>query len=185
VADDQAPEDAAARDRAAVARFLAGDRTAFSELVRRYQRPIVSLALRYVADPAHAEDIAQRAFVRAFQKLGGFRGDAPFRAWVFRIAINLSLNHLRSRTRAREAPLAAVEAQDRAEPVDFRAAQKVRAAVAALPPKQRMAVELRMWEGMTFQEVAEVMRSSEDSAKANYHHALRRLRAALDDEVGP
>src|SRR3954466_13789906 len=80
-----------------VARFLRGDHAAFDVLVRRYQQPIYRLALRYVGSDADAKDVAQRALVQAFLKVGELRDGASFRSWVYRVAANLSLNVVRDR----------------------------------------------------------------------------------------
>src|SRR2546423_12495873 len=84
-------------DQALVARFVGGDRGAFDALVRRYQRPIYWLALRYVGNDADAKDVAQRALVQAFVKVGQLRDAASFRSWGYRMAANLSLNVVRDR----------------------------------------------------------------------------------------
>ena len=169
-------------DEALVERFRGGDGRAFDELVRRYRRAIFHLALRYVKASADAEDVAQRAFVRAFEKIERFRGDAAFRTWLYRITVNLALNHLRdharvSPTEIREEALA-VEAT---EPRDDGEARRLRGAIERLPPKQRLVMELRIFEELSFREVAEVAECSEDSAKANYQHGLKRLRELMKD----
>jgi RNA polymerase sigma-70 factor (ECF subfamily) len=174
-----------ATDEQLVDRFLAGDRAAFDELVRRHQRPIYYLALRYVGNHAEAQDVTQRAMVQAFQRLSSFRRQAQFRVWLFRIAVNLSLNALRDGRQRRRAtvepePRAPVEATP--EPVEERETRlRVLQAVAQLPRKQRAAVELRAFQELAFAEVAEILECSEDAAKVNYHHGLRRLRELLDE----
>src|SRR5438105_6161969 len=80
-------------------RFLAGDRAAFDELVRRHERPIYYLAMRYLHDHDEASDIMQRTFVRAFEKLGDFERRSLFRTWLFRIAVNLCKNRIRDQGR--------------------------------------------------------------------------------------
>jgi RNA polymerase sigma-70 factor (ECF subfamily) len=175
VALQAAPED----DRALVEKFRAGDRRAFDELVRRYQGAIQRLALRFLRDQEDARDLAQRAFVQAFERLATFRGEASFRTWVYRITVNLALSQLRTR-RPDHVPLA----DDHGEAVapeqrDADEARRLRQAVAALPPKQRLCVELRAFEDLSFKEVAEVVGCSEDAAKVNFHHGLKRLREEM------
>lgn len=169
------------RDGALVARHLGGDARAFDELVRRYQRPIYRLALRYVKTEADAKDVTQRTFVKALAALGRFRADASFRTWLYRIAINASINHLRDRRRdqrRREAePDAAADG-----PVDLdrgRRSAALRAAVTGLPPRQRMVLELRVFDDLTFREVAELCGISENAAKVSFHHAVAKLREKL------
>lgn len=170
-------------DATLLARFRAGDRTAFDDLVRRHQQPIFLLALRYLEHTEDARDVAQRAFVQAYQQLGAFRGDASFRTWVYRIAANLAMDALRKRGRdARlqrelDTPLQWLRERDRLSVLEEK--QRLRAAVAALPPKQRLVVELRIFDDLAFREVAEIAACSEDAAKVNFHHALRRLRVLI------
>src|SRR5205823_3976121 len=82
-----------------VERFRAGERRAFDEIVRRHQRNLWRVARRYVKNDADAADVAQQAFVRAFRGLAGFRGAASVRSWLYRIVINLALNHVRDHAR--------------------------------------------------------------------------------------
>ncbi len=164
-------------------RFRKGDRAAFAELVRRHQRTAFAVVWRVVRNDEDAKDIAQAAFVRAWQNADSFRGDASFRTWVLRIAGNLALNHVRDRGRWRADPLDdnAGDAAPLATEVlgDAETQAQVARAIETLPPRQRLVVELRVQEGLSFAEVAEATASSEDAAKANFHHALKRLRALL------
>ncbi len=179
----------ALRDGALIERYRAGDRTGFEELVRRYQRPLYYLALRYVRVEADAKDLAQRTFVKAYGALPGFRADSSFRTWLYRIAINLCLNHLRDRKRedVRAELTDTLPAPhiggDRAL-IDRESGARLRDAIAALPPKQRMVLELRVYDELPFREVAELAGCSENSAKVNFHHAVKRLRAILRGAAG-
>ena len=83
-----------------VKRVQRGDKTAFDLLVRKYQHKVVKLVLRYVRNPAEAEDIAQEAFIKAYRALPQFRGDSAFYTWMYRIAINTAKNSLASRDRS-------------------------------------------------------------------------------------
>jgi RNA polymerase sigma-70 factor (ECF subfamily) len=169
-------------DSSLVERFRAGERAAFDALVRRYQKPIYWLALRYVGNDADAKDVAQRALVQAFTKARELREGASFRTWVYRVAANLSLNLLRDRK-----PQAAL-ADDVAialakEPlVEEEAQRRLRAAVKQLSPQQRLVVELRVFEELSFREVAEIADTTENSAKVSFHHALQRLRELMNQE---
>jgi RNA polymerase sigma-70 factor, ECF subfamily len=170
---------AADDDIAVVERARRGDRAAFDRLMRRHQRAVYRLALRYVRDPDEAADICQRAFVRALLSLPRFRGEARFRTWLYRIAMRLSLNAVRDRALTR--PLDAEAPADSAErelPDDLR---RLRAAVERLPPRQRAVVELRTYEDMSFRDVARVLATTVVAAKVNYHYAVKRLRK----EMGP
>jgi RNA polymerase sigma-70 factor, ECF subfamily len=171
--------DEANQDAALVERFRNGERRAFDELVRRYQRQVYYLALRYVKNGEDAKDIAQRAFVKAFLGIDSLRGEAAFRTWLYKIAVNLSLNHVRDRARLRpaeEAEEAKVDpvGETRLEGAEDRLA--LLAALEDLPPKQRMVLELRVFEELPFREVAAAAGCTENAAKVNFHHAVTRLR---------
>jgi RNA polymerase sigma-70 factor (ECF subfamily) len=160
--------DGAGADDRLVARFRAGDREAFDALVRRHQAALVRFVRRNAGDDA--EDVAQQAFVRAFEQLDGFAGRSAFRTWLFRIGLNLALNQARGRRRQPLPPPVSI-ATTEAVP-----AAALRALVGALPHKQRLALELRLFDELSFREVGEVLGTSESAAKANFHHALKRLR---------
>ncbi len=170
-------------DTALVARAKTGDRAAQDELARRHLGLVTRLVRRYVNE-TDAEDVAQRAVVKALSKLDTFRGEASFRSWLHRIAVNVALNHVRDHRR--EVPGAIDEADlitntlGTARLVAREAKEKLLRAVEDLPDKQRASVELRLYQELTFAEVGERLGISEDSAKANYHHAMKRLRSVLD-----
>jgi RNA polymerase sigma-70 factor (ECF subfamily) len=177
------------RDAELVSRYLAGDRRAFEELVRNYQRPIYHLAMRYLRSEADAKDVTQRTFIKVYGALPRFRAESSFRTWIYRIAINLCLNQLRDRKR--EETRGDSEALDRAAttqpvgPAELDARERgewLRRAVTELPPKQRMVLELRVYDELPFREVAELVGSTENAAKVNFHHAVKRLREILGDK---
>lgn len=182
-----APDDTP--DEILVARAQRGDREALGLLVRRHQRALFLLCLRYVGDADEAADLVQRSFERAMTKLSDLRDAAVFRAWILRIGAHLSLNHLRDHARFvsdegephdrlgdadRQATPAAVEQLEAVE-----LATALRAAVRTLPTKQRMTLELRIYEDLPFREIAEALSISEGAAKVNFHYAVRKLRAYL------
>jgi len=173
-------------DAALLERYRAGERGAFDELVRRYQRPIFSLALRYVKIEADAKDLAQRTFVKVYGSLAGFRADSSFRTWLYRIAINLCLNHLRDRRReevhAELTELVTAPAVGERALLDQERGARLRRAIAELPPKQRLVLELRIYDELPFREVGELAGCSENAAKVNFHHAVKRLRTRLRGE---
>jgi RNA polymerase sigma-70 factor (ECF subfamily) len=177
-ADDETP------DEALVARAQRGDRSALEVLVRRHQKAVFRLCLRYVRDVDEAADLVQRTFVRAMAKLADLRAAEVFRPWLLRIGANLALNHLRDH--ARFVPESAAEgsgsaaqpaAADRLEAGET--ARALRLAVEGLPTKQRMTLELRVYEELSFREIADALGTSEGAAKVNFHYAVRNLRARL------
>jgi len=168
-----------------VERARAGSRPSFEALVRRYQKPLYFLCLRYVRDHDAASDLAQRTLIKALEKMDELRDPGIFKSWLYRIGANLALNHLRDNARFVEeqagtpdhAEPPAPEADARLEAAEDAAA--LRRAVAELPTKQRMTLELRVFEEMSFRDIAEALETTEGAAKVNFHYAVRRLRAIL------
>jgi RNA polymerase sigma-70 factor (ECF subfamily) len=171
-------------DAALVAAARDGRRAAFDILVERHQRSVYHLCHRFVNNHDDAADLAQDVFLRAFRALGGFRGDAAVSTWLYRIGVNLCLNH-RAARRAEALPLDAV-AEPQATGVDAATAlidgersADVRAAVAQLPDRQRATLVLRVYQGKSHKEIAEILGTTEGAAKANLFHALTSLRKRL------
>ncbi len=182
------PEALRSEDEVLVDRFRAGDARAFEELVKRHQRAVFYLARRFVRDDDEAKDVAQRAFVKAYQGLHGLRGGGAFRTWIYRIASNLALNHIRDHARVqptedagRDVPVDAVGA-DRLDDAERR--ERILVALDRLPPKQRLVVELRVFQELSFREVGEAAGCSENAAKVNFHHAVKKLRACMEEAGG-
>ncbi|HEU0030986.1 MAG TPA: sigma-70 family RNA polymerase sigma factor [Kofleriaceae bacterium] len=170
-------------DRELVERFQGGDRAAFDQIVRRHQKGVWYLVRRYVKRDADASDVTQQAFVRAFRALASFRGDATVRSWLYRIAINCALSWLRDHRREEPAEIAedALTAMH-AGPERLIGGQdgaRLRAAIAQLPPKQKLVLELRVFDDLSFKEVAELADCTENTAKVNFHYAVKRLRDIL------
>jgi RNA polymerase sigma-70 factor (ECF subfamily) len=163
----------------------AGDEGAFEDLVRRYEKPIYYLALRYVREEQAAADLAQTAFLKAFQGLHGFRRQASFKTWLYRIAINLCKNYLRDYGKKKFDSLGEMDPPSTANPlrelIEHEDQALLARAWARLPEKQRMTVVLKVQEEMKYREIAEVMGSSVGTIKANFHHACARLKAMLQE----
>lgn len=169
-----------------IARVQAGDRQAFSVLVERYQREVWNLALRMLDDREDARDVAQETFVRAFQAIGRFRAGEPFRPWLMRIASNLAVDRLRLRGRA-HLELCETFPQpdgDPAEGVSRReAVERVRAAVAALPPEYRRLVVLSYLQGLTHQEIAAATGLALTQVKNRLYRARLMMKRTLEGKV--
>lgn len=189
---------AAARpdDEALVAAFLEGDDAAFGELVRRNELLVLSIVRRWAATPEDARDLVQRTFLRAFEAarraLGRGRGEAvPFRRWLVRVAVNLAKNHRRDVTRFGRAPLDELGAGHAVLPagadelVRRERAARLRREIARLPRRQREVLTLRIDAELPFAEIAAALGITENSAKVTFHHATRKLRAALAEEDRP
>lgn len=175
-------------DEVLVGRARDGDRAALGELVQRHQRALFALCLRYVGDRDEAADLVQRAFVRVMGRLDDLREAGLFRAWIFRIGAHLALNHIRDHARFvpdedqddRAADPTRPEANPALERLEAEeVSADLKAAVARLPTKQRMTLELRIYEELPFRSIAEALEISEGAAKVNFHYAVRNLRKLL------
>jgi RNA polymerase sigma-70 factor (ECF subfamily) len=170
-------------DRELAEKFRQGDRSAFDVLVRRHQKGVWKIVRRYVKRDADAFDITQQVFVRAFKALGGFRGAATVRSWLYRIAINCALSWIRDHRREEPTEIAEDSLTEMpAAPGRIASDQdgaQLRKAIAMLPPKQRMVLELRVFDDLSFKEVAELADCSENTAKVNFHYAVKKLRDIL------
>ena len=165
-----------------VAQARDGSRPAVEALVRRYQRPLFYLCYRYVRDQDAAADLTQRTFIKALASISEVRTPGLFSGWLFRIGVNLSLNHLRDGARfVRAAP-----PEDGAAPpieavmVSAEESRALQQAVSRLPRRQRMIVELRVYRELTFHEIAQALDTSANAAKVSYHHAVKKLRRLAD-----
>jgi RNA polymerase sigma-70 factor, ECF subfamily len=176
-------------DHELAARFREGDRAAFDAIVRRHQKGMWRLVKRYVKSDADAADVTQLAFVRAFRGLAAFRGTATVRSWLYRIAINCALSWLRDHRR--EQPTVLPEdalTNDNPAPAQLAADDdhaRLRRAIEQLPPKQKLVLELRVFDDLSFKEVAVLADCSENTAKVNFHYAVKRLRDILGADHEP
>jgi RNA polymerase sigma-70 factor, ECF subfamily len=178
-----------------VARAKAGDGQAFDQLVRRYRRRIFALALHLSGSNSEADDITQDVFLKAYRALDGFEGRSEFFTWVYRMAVNRSLNARRDRMRRKEQPMVAADGEvdpriELAVQVDAkgdprRAAElrdtytRLIRALDALPPEMRTTVVLVALQGMSHGEVAVVQKCSEGTIAWRMHEARRRLHDAM------
>ena len=161
-----------------------GGRT-FGDVVDAYQAGVLRYLRRLTNDPAEAEDLFQETFLRALPAFDRLRTQSNHRAWIYRIATNAFLNHRRRQRRRNEVPLVVEPAASGWSPDDrhqTRAASSIcRAAIAALPPRQRTAFVQRNLLGWDYARIAEVMGCTRATARANVYQAARRLRRQLAD----
>lgn len=188
------PDDA--QDHDLVSQTLAGGHDAFAALVQRYQRPVLSIAYRLTRDGAAAQELAQEAFLRAYQSLSRFDQTRPFAPWLYRIVTNLGINWLK-RKRLPVIPLDQA-ASDPDESVGFQAPDtspgpeeqlllaeqqaRVWRAIAALSPKFRTVVELRHVRQLSYQEIADELDIPLSTVKVRLFRARKRLREHLESE---
>src|SRR4051794_13953647 len=163
---------------------LSGRPGAFDVIVERYRRQVYQLCYRFVGNHEDASDLAQDVFIRAYRGLRGFRARSALGTWLYRIAVNVSLNRMARKTPRTEA-IDHRDHQDTAselpETMLLRSerAAEVRAAVARLPRKQRATLILRVYHEMAHQEIADILGSSVGAVKANFFHALANLKKLL------
>ncbi len=165
---------------------LKGDRNSFSVLVRKYQKNLLRLSLRFVKDLATAEDTVQESFIKAFEKLDSFQGRASFKSWLFQITVNTARNKLRERKDGMvdiENVNLSTSATQEIELSNNALSKLIQGFVETLPERQRMAMELRIYEDLSFKEIAELMGCPYDTAKANYRHALLKLKDHLQSDL--
>ena len=163
---------------------LNGRSGAFDVIVERYRRQVYQLCYRFVGNHEDASDLAQDVFIRAYRGLRGFRARSSLGTWLYRIAVNVSLNRMAVKTprtealEVREHSDSAAELPDTALLRAERAAE-VRTAIARLPRKQRATLILRVYHELPHHEIAEILGSSVGAAKANLFHALANLKKLL------
>jgi RNA polymerase sigma-70 factor (ECF subfamily) len=167
-----------------------GRRHAFTELMRRYQERVYWVARRIVGSHDDADDIVQETFVKAYLSLGEFRGDSSFYTWIYRIAVNMSLNVLRKRkiwSYLHESELMTwilSSSDDPGKDLEHSEIETALQRVAAkLPERQKAVFVMRYFDEMTYKEIAIVLNTSEGGLKTNYFHALRKVRKYMRHEI--
>lgn len=182
-------------DQLLVERVQAGDNRAFDLLVKKYQHKIIGLISRYIYDHHEAMDVAQEAFIKAYRALPKFRGDSAFYTWLYRIAINTAKNHLVAR--GRRPPDTDVDAEDAQyfeSDSDLRDIENpenalykdelekvINQVLEKLPEDLRVALTLREFEGLSYEEIAKVM----DCPVGTVRSRIFRAREAIDNEIAP
>ncbi|MCS6837889.1 MAG: sigma-70 family RNA polymerase sigma factor [Bdellovibrionaceae bacterium] len=164
-----------------ISRVLSGQIEAYSWIVKRYKTPLFRLGLKMTGDLAMVDDVVQETFIKAYQKLGTFAGRSSFKSWLYQIFMNTLRNFLRKKP---VIPLekCVLKYQD---PMlnklhHQQIANILEEAIQQLPPRQKMAVTLRIYEDLSFEEIAYIMGSPYDTAKANFRHGLLKLKTVLE-----
>jgi RNA polymerase sigma-70 factor (ECF subfamily) len=179
-----------------VERVQSGDQEAFGLLVSKYQRKLLRLVMRFVRDSAEAEDVTQEAFIKAYRALPGFRGESAFYTWLYRIGVNTAKNWLVARSR--RMPTVSEIASDDTNDIDDggllrddttpeqilmskQIGETVNAAMDALPEDLRTAIALREIEGLSYEEIAQVM----DCPIGTIRSRIFRAREAIAGKLRP
>ncbi|MFQ5754666.1 MAG: RNA polymerase sigma factor RpoE [Acidiferrobacterales bacterium] len=182
-------------DQALVDRVQRGEKPAFDLLVRKYQHKVAKLVGRYVYDRAEVEDVSQEVFIKAYRAIAGFRGDSAFYTWLYRIAVNTAKNYLESRARrppSTDINMEAVEILEGAENLRDMAtpehnlltdeiAHTVHRAISALPVDLRAAITLRDIDGLSYEDIAQIMECPIGTVRSR----IFRAREAIDKELKP
>ena len=180
-------------DEELVARSRGGDLDSFNQLVLRWERPIYALAYRVIGREEDARDVAQETFLRAFRALGGFKGQAKFSSWLYRITLNLCRDWIRRerRTPVAQAPegvdlIELAGEVDATETVEDLVSRKelgraVARVMSSLPEEQRTAIILKEYHGLTFQEIADLLDCPLSTVKTRLYQGLSVLRKQLHD----
>lgn len=182
-------------DQALVERVQQGDKKAFDVLVKKYQQRVMNILLRYVRDASEVQDLAQETFIKAYRALASFRGDSAFYTWLYRIAINTAKNFLVAQ--GRRPPRDDVEAseaeqyagsdmlQENASPERLLLKDEIQKivfkAIDELPDDLRVAITLREFEGMSYEEIAESMSCPIGTVRSR----IFRAREVIDAQIRP
>ena len=174
-------------DRDLILRARRGESEAFGELVRRTQTAVFNVCYRLMGERREAEDMAQEAFIRAYERLGTFDLERPFLPWVRRVAANLCLNHLSAQTPDQaeldeerdqavpgEGPSSLVEQRERS--------WRIHTALLALPPRYRVVIELRHFQELSYDEIARTLDRPMSDIKSDLFRARKMLAEKLKDE---
>ena len=163
-----------------VAKCLQGDPAAYETLVRRYQRILFNVAYRLTANREDARDITQNVFVRAFERLESYDPARKFFSWIYRIAVNESLNYRRQQ-HAHEPLSPAFEAARTSDPVErAEVSDRVQAALMALTPEYREVIVMRYFADLSYGEISEAVGIPEKTVKSRLFSARERLGRLLD-----
>jgi RNA polymerase sigma-70 factor (ECF subfamily) len=186
-------------DSALIREAQRGDRAAFEQLVRQYDRAVLRLALHLTGSESDAQDVYQEAFLKAYRNLGSFRFECSFYTWVYRIVSNLCLDHLRKRqVRKEDAPVAVDNNGEEFDvlgqvPDDRAGANperdllrrelggRIQRSLDKLTPRERMVFELKHYHGLKLRTVGEILSTTEETAKNTLFRATQKMRAALAD----
>jgi RNA polymerase sigma-70 factor (ECF subfamily) len=180
-------------ERRLIEQTLAGDDDAFGQLIQRHQRAMFNIAYRMLGDREEAQDVAQEAFWRAYRGLAGFDQSRPLSPWLYRIITNLSLNRLRRNpppSVSMDAPQGQREDTEPLQVSDPAAGPRerlqraetqtqIRQAILGLAPADRAVIELRHYQGLSYEEIAAVLDTSLSSVKSRLFRARGKLRTEL------
>ncbi|HDL02583.1 MAG TPA: RNA polymerase sigma factor [candidate division Zixibacteria bacterium] len=172
-------------EQALVSLAKAGDRRAFDKLVARYKDRMFALTYRMTGDREEALDLLQETFLSAFKAMRGFREEASFSSWMYRIAANKSINYIKRRKLMSYIPPGSWPKDEPSYEMEDAAGRnelkiQIQKSVKELPPKQRLVFNLRFYEQLSFVEIAKILDKSESTVKTNYQKAVEKLQKKLE-----
>ena len=173
-------------DNSIVERYLAGDMTAFDELMIRYERQIYRVCYRFVNNRDDAMDLAQEVFIKAFEHLSSFRRESSMKTWLYRIAMNHCINHVKKNAREYvelKENVGSTRASVHSDMEDREQRELFRTLVKKLPPKQKAILEMRIHEQLSYEEIATMSNRSVSTIKASVFFALEKLRKLVKEPV--
>ncbi|MDN3699090.1 MULTISPECIES: RNA polymerase sigma factor RpoE [Vibrio] len=182
-------------DQVLIERVQSGDKQAFNLLVIKYQNKVCNLISRYVNNSGDVPDVAQEAFIKAYRAIPNFRGESAFYTWLYRIAVNTAKNHIVAQSR--RPPASDVDAEDAeyyetgnalkeiSNPENLTLSKELKqvvfSAIEALPEDLKTAMTLRELEGLSYEEIAEVM----DCPVGTVRSRIFRAREAVEKKINP
>ena len=169
-----------------VSRYLSGDMVAFDELMTRHERQIYRLCFRFVKNPEDAMDLTQEVFIKAFEKLTAFRGDARFKTWLYRVAVNHCLNHVKKNSREFvevNESIGSVGPSSHNRLLERERRDIVRQLMRNLPPKQKAILELRMNDNLSYEEIVGILGRSVSTIKSSVFFALTKLKKMVAQQT--
>jgi RNA polymerase sigma-70 factor (ECF subfamily) len=162
-----------------ITRSRRGDQEAFESLIRRYQRMVHSLAYRMTGSLTDTQDLAQETFIQAYQQLDTFRGEAKFSSWLYRIALNRCLNWRKRESRREQVHNTWTKEHEQPNDANPTLFLQVQEALAKLPPKQRAAIVLTVYQGLSHAEAAKLLECSETTVSWRLFIARAKLKKML------
>jgi RNA polymerase sigma-70 factor (ECF subfamily) len=174
-------------DNSIVERYLAGDMTAFDELMIRYERLVYRVCYRFVNNRDDAMDLAQEVFIKAFEHLASFRHESSMKTWLYRIAMNHCINHVKKNAREFveiKENVGSTRASVHSDMEEREQREQFRLLVKRLPPKQKAILEMRIHEQLSYEEIATMSGRSISTIKASVFFALEKLRKLVKEPTG-
>jgi RNA polymerase sigma-70 factor (ECF subfamily) len=192
----------AAEERALIERAQGGDRDAFEELVRRYDRDVLRIALNILRKPEDARDVYQESFLKIYKNLPRFRFECSFYTWTYRIVTNVCLDHLRRRSSRPEDQAPELGSNQNGDPMpgDFfdrqqdqaassdperrmrgiEISRRISSALELLTPRERMVFEMKHYQGLKLRDIGDALGTTEETVKNSLFRATRKLRTQLE-----